>query len=457
MLKKLEKLSKTDLRQNKFSRPIMTVESFRDRLLREVDDGAHRAENETPAITYEWIRGETNNAIKNYKKVKCDVNSIRTRREKEIMRCRTYEDFCALFGKEPQAKTFREKHGLRGRIFDKLEQHGRSARAKQHKYRLLCELDKCRKEGWYVIFDTLTTNAWNYKKVWSPRTSNESVFRVYFQKFKRLIERTAEAKGSYKYFAVVERGGKAGRLHLHVLHMCRDIPSSWKVDPNSGRSGRKVVITKMRKLWEYGLSEPQAVRYGGDAFSKLYWAWPLDENGKHVPRQSVTAIANYVCKYILKGNQSRRFQKWRTRMSKNLGLEELKKSMEGLKSSQELESLRSQIYKLSGLRMNRNLLRRNYLSKVYFPRLSIEQVLESLKDLRQTIKLGELLRCSTREIRTHSHWRGGVWRLRKTRDFDKLAADTAKIHQDIMRAIEARIEIPRTLRELKRSYSGFPT
>lgn len=160
-------------------------------------------------------------------------------------------------------------------------------------------------QGWFVVFDTLTLAPDRLSDFYA----NDNALRDYFRTVGRLV---LQAEGRslkesfsdcYRYLCVPEFGGKTGRLHFHVVHFLRTLPSG-SIDPNFGRpaGGRyRRQLSSMSSLWRYGFSQPIAVRYAKDAFSSLGWLWPIDKKtGKGIESKPLIAIAHYVAKYINK-------------------------------------------------------------------------------------------------------------------------------------------------------------
>jgi len=93
---------------------------------------------------------------------------------------------------------------------------------------------------WYVVFNTLTVNKEAYTKVF---TKGSKVWQEYVRKcdkffgvaangsYSKALKARAKGDEFHNYFAVVEEGGKTGRLHIHVLHFFKTLPDSFS-DPN---------------------------------------------------------------------------------------------------------------------------------------------------------------------------------------------------------------------------------
>lgn len=168
--------------------------------------------------------------------------------------------------------------------------------------RVLNEIRIAHEKGWYVVFDTLTlSDAWVSKFYRTP-----TALRDYFRTIQRQIM-TAEGVpvktprfDGYRYFCAPEYGSKEGRLHFHVVHLCRSLPPG-TVDPNLNvRLRTKREISSFKKHWLYGITCPLAVRYKGDAFTRAGWLWPQTPEGKHIESKPWQAVAFYVTKYVTK-------------------------------------------------------------------------------------------------------------------------------------------------------------
>jgi len=169
---------------------------------------------------------------------------------------------------------------------------------------------------YFCLFNTLTVKPDRFQAVFSKGSKE---WRRYIENLDNLFgiasyQTVREAKKARKagfeyhqYFAVIEKGGKGGRLHIHVLHMFRDLPISFK-DPNYGYITNRNEIAAMKELWSHnGYSTPIPIRFGQDD------AWGSRTGGKGwiMPAKYVEgvltpqvckpprAICNYVAKYML--------------------------------------------------------------------------------------------------------------------------------------------------------------
>lgn len=228
------------------------------------------------------------------------------------------------------------------RAMDALKDSGIRARVSEHMFRICQEFERC-KSGWYVVFNTLTVSPEHYDAVFAP---GSTIWRDYVRDVDRAIGvnlfgsvREADAVRAsdpfHSYFGVVEC---ASRLHIHVLHFFRDIPASWQSDPNIGLlTPNRREIDALKEFWQYGHSSPKACRFADfDAFGKLGWRWPVEKpkgSNKYVPIKCRPgeALGKYVTKYITKSYEDKKGTfTWRTRMSRNFGLLELRKRLNTL-------------------------------------------------------------------------------------------------------------------------------
>lgn len=205
--------------------------------------------------------------------------------------------------------------------------------------RLRYEMHFRLKQGWFVIFNTLTCDAQNINRVfesgsmdWSNyiRSVDRSIGCKIFGTWRNAIQARREGNEFHTYFAVVERGTEHGRLHIHVLHFMKDLPFGYSC-PNKGLiTPNKREYSSFKCFWRFGFSTPVAVRINlSDAWSKIGWRWPVVLiDGKYNPVKSShpDAVCNYLGAYITDileydNNNNRKVGiRWRVRTSRKLGL-----------------------------------------------------------------------------------------------------------------------------------------
>ena len=236
-------------------------------------------------------------------------------------------------GDQVEEKTRRPSYGLEGLVIDAMKESNIQARKQQMITRMVWEM-KTRPDA-YVIFNTLTIRG-EYEGTVFDKGSY--AWQSYLAKFHYKLYGTAKRPEGSTYAAVVEKGGKTGRLHIHVLHIVDKCPGD---DPNKGSMApTRREIEALKGCWEYGWSSPIAVRTDPrDAYARAGWLWPLmrSKGGRWKPiKGSMTAVATYVGKYVAKayGTQHKKGREtWRTRVSRGLGLRPMTKALETLESS----------------------------------------------------------------------------------------------------------------------------
>lgn len=211
------------------------------------------------------------------------------------------------------------------------------ARANELLLRLAYELLTRNKEGWFVVFNTLTVSDYNLRRVFEKGSRifsnyiskiDRDVGRKIYGKWKKAKEARKRGDIWHTYFSVIERGKEAGRKHIHVIHVLKKLPSGC-YDPNRGlNTPRYREISRFKRYWAYGHSMPIAVRFSyNDAYGKINWTWPCQYDKKEerfVPllTKSPFALANYMSKYVVKEYTKKlneRSVTWRTKMSRTLG------------------------------------------------------------------------------------------------------------------------------------------
>lgn len=199
-------------------------------------------------------------------------------------------------------------------------------------------------EGWFVIYNTLTCNDDTYRDVFR---SGSSAWTDYVRKVDREVGialhgswRKALAARScgdewHTYYAVVERGEKRGRYHIHCVHHLKALPRM-AMDANAGRT--RPVYTQLACFWEFwphGHSVPKMCRFGAfDAFGLIGYVWPCEMVARGVYKpidiSGPAALAGYLAKYLTKRhereaegeeNQKSEVLIWRSRQSHKIGLE----------------------------------------------------------------------------------------------------------------------------------------
>ena len=199
------------------------------------------------------------------------------------------------------------------------------------------ECERAMSLGWYAVMDTLTfddTHVGNWVELCTKGWTE------YVKRLKTVIveaagiEKDAPVESYLSYVACVEIG-EAGRPHMHVLWFARDIPWTWKIDPNAGtRVPVRREIGGAKSLWQYGFSAPIAVRHNvNDVWGQLGWQWPYDNKRKRwLESDDGSKIGGYIAKYVTK-QQTEGGRSWRIRSSKGFGRRRLNKVVRQLSDS----------------------------------------------------------------------------------------------------------------------------
>src|SRR5258706_13291205 len=83
----------------------------------------------------------------------------------------------------------------------------------------------------------------------------------------------------YQYFCVPEYGTANGRLHFHVVHFTRTLPTG-SVDPTFGRRVRnRRQLSSLHNTWPYGYGRPMAVSATQARFARAGWCAPGIRSG----------------------------------------------------------------------------------------------------------------------------------------------------------------------------------
>ncbi|AJK28213.1 putative replication initiation protein [Eel River basin pequenovirus] len=222
-----------------------------------------------------------------------------------------------------------------------LKENSLKARKAELLTRLEYELEYRIKNGWYCIFNTLTVNESSIEKVFEKgsrifsdyvRSLDRGVGIAIHKNWRQAVTKRKEGNEFHTYFAVVERGTKNGRLHIHVIHMMKELPNGC-VDPNAGRAiPNRREVTYLKRYWKYGYSAPIAVRFNtNDAFGKKYWRFPVKEVAKNrfesLECKDAGSIIGYIGKYMTKEYDKpleKEYVTWRTRLTRTLGTQIMK-------------------------------------------------------------------------------------------------------------------------------------
>ncbi|WP_419633846.1 rolling circle replication-associated protein [Thiolapillus sp.] len=213
----------------------------------------------------------------------------------------------------------------RGWLFDMFRDMQMANQQACFSFRAQMECMESYRDGWFVVFDTLTYDPARYK--------NMDFVKLVTNWFKMLRHRVCKAcygvkdspqgvvSSDYFRYSVVFEHHKDGRLHAHCLYHMKKLPDGTSyADPNQrclNQPKRLQPVDFPRP--EFGFSNPIAVRNDAhDAFSRLGWSWPLDKSGQPRKPSAPLALARYLSKYM-----SKETGVCRCRMSQNYGLKGL--------------------------------------------------------------------------------------------------------------------------------------
>ena len=191
------------------------------------------------------------------------------------------------------------------------------------------EMDQRLGEDCPLVFDTLTVSDDCYDRV----------FRIGSNEVKNYIRRVERAAPGAKHLMVNEYGAKYGRRHLHILWILPRLPGFSGGDPNVGRRfALRRNMLGWSGCWPNGYTLAMPLRRGrNDWYGRRGWSWPQERIGKHVvdlPTDGgLTRVVRYVAKYLhkslhVRGQTLKGERAWRTGMSRNLGLNLLRKKIE---------------------------------------------------------------------------------------------------------------------------------
>jgi hypothetical protein len=244
------------------------------------------------------------------------------------------------------------------RFLKKMKEGQADMRKANWKWRISQEVEEKQALGWFPFFVTLTLDPTKVEKYYESTEDFWKKGKEFRLWIRSLAEISAKLDGhppprkktkdfGYRpesdyvtYVGVIEHGKSREHHHAHVLVWMKNIPSSWKNDPNRYiRDPKKRIhreCKQMSMLWEWslpGLSPANYFRTKGDVWSTLSPAHgiPVDKNtGNTIPIGGSRQAAAYVTKYIQKDHKE-----WhhRVKATRNLGMKKLKKTIQKLEPS----------------------------------------------------------------------------------------------------------------------------
>ncbi len=210
-------------------------------------------------------------------------------------------------------------------IYDMLADMSYEQASKNFQFRAAVECLEANRDGWYVVFDTLTYDPSRFDDYSFPlevtRWIKKLRKRVGVACYGGFSNISGHLSSEYFRYCLVFEQHKSGRLHAHCIYFMRDLPVGTSyVDPNEkNRSCPNRLQPVGFPRPSFGFSNPIAVRFDGrDVWARLGWSWPLDKTGAVRRPSSPVALARYLTKYISKERGVAR-----CRMSQNFGIQTL--------------------------------------------------------------------------------------------------------------------------------------
>jgi hypothetical protein len=182
-------------------------------------------------------------------------------------------------------------------------------------WRIGSECEEMRDLGWYPFFVTLTVDPSRVpdsRAMWQEGRE----FRRYIRRLAKVsasacgmpsaIQRGASDSDFVRHVGVIEHGKSRDHHHMHCLIWMRDIPASWKVDPNRGirvPSSRTINFCRqMGTYWPHalpGIGRAIFFRHEGDVWSRHGFCLPFDKKrGRVINVMSARKAGVYVSKYM---------------------------------------------------------------------------------------------------------------------------------------------------------------
>lgn len=201
-----------------------------------------------------------------------------------------------------------------GPAAERVRRHGRVAARRRRRMSMRSRLLSAARlrRDWFAVFSTLTVGPSGHDVVFCPGSKA-------WQEHVRVVQ--AAVPGA-EYVCVVERGGRGGRLHLHVLWF-------WPVMPfgDPGRQRKMEIGVPRGKWWPHGWSHWVPVRLSrADAYGRAGWFWPRNPDGTAAESGGVECVVGYITKYLDCDSAKRKgVESWRIRLTRSLGLVTLRR------------------------------------------------------------------------------------------------------------------------------------
>lgn len=232
-----------------------------------------------------------------------------------------------------------------------LKNGSKSSAANEWKWRIQTEIiNTVAKEKWYPLFGTYTVDPailaskglltrdelWTKTDAWDKFVKKYKADIAESLGYGRKPSKWPKTNTFFKYFAVIEHGKSGEHPHVHVIWLCKNIPQSWKRDPNINcTTNTEFNIPAASSLWDHGKQKiTQAIFITGSPFiDKLGWVTPCKYNEKTEKPEPIevsdaNAVGGYIAKYL--GKQETKRWNHRVKCTRNLGITQLKSNLEKL-------------------------------------------------------------------------------------------------------------------------------
>ena len=237
-----------------------------------------------------------------------------------------YDEKKAVLEVPKNEKDYNQYHGTE-KLSEMLVAGQRASRAQHWRYRVTVESEEMARLGWFPLFVTLTVD----QKRFRPSEVMESGA---WNRFKaRIFEKVRIAGGKRRdtpvsqygrYFAVIESGDSGYHHHLHAVIWVRFLPGDISDPTCGGLYKRHVDIRPFSSFWEFGFAEVKAIwQTGACPWRKIGWVTPTPK-GRPQKVSAPGATGAYICKYLDKQKDGEEWH-YRTRNTRNLGLQEIQK------------------------------------------------------------------------------------------------------------------------------------
>ena len=118
-----------------------------------------------------------------------------------------------------------------------------------------------------------------------------------------------------QHCAVIEHGKTREHHHIHAIFWAKDLPETWKIDPNRGRPGQPTArnIPGIKALWDHAIvTTAEPFRFLGDPWETHGWMIPI-KNGQPMLLTTARKAGAYLAKYLSKEDKAWRHNVHATR------------------------------------------------------------------------------------------------------------------------------------------------